>query len=534
MKDASLASFEGQLVAESESAEALPTEDIPFRVLLLGDWSGRANRRVVSPPEELKTWRPLLIDRDNLDQLMARLGVRLNVPLTEDGSQSLNITFNQLDDFHPDRLFDRLDIFESLRRLRGRLEHPQTFADAAAEVREWREFAGAGSETTPSDKIEPQKDVAAKKPLSDAGILDQILENSASRAPATKLSQPVEEASTEISELAKRAVKPYLTPDIEDDQEWMIGAVDARIAATMRSILHDSDFQALEAGWRGLDFLVSRLDTGTDLKIYLLDLSFAEFKNDLAVSDDVRSTALYKLLVEQTVGTAGGLPWAVIAGNYTFNLATDNQQLVERFAEIAQAAGAPLVAGATSHLLGCESLAATPDPDDWNLSLAPEIEEEWKRLTSTASADYIGFALPRFLLRLPYGKQTDPTEEFEFEELSSGDTAAERHESYLWGNPVFAVAHLLADGFTRNGWGFRPSDTLEIEGLPLHIYERQGETEIKPCAESLLTVRAATTIIEQGLMPLLSMKDSATVRLGMFQSISRRAPRARWGKSSLG
>jgi type VI secretion system protein ImpC len=185
-------------------------------------------------------------------------------------------------------------------------------------------------------------------------------------------------------------------------------------------------------------------------------------------------------------------------------------------------------------LLGCESLAATPDPDDWNLSLAAETEENWKRMTSTASARYIGFALPRFLLRLPYGKQTDPTEEFEFEEFSSGDDDAARHESYLWGNPVFAVAYLLAHGFTRNGWGFRPSDTLEIDGLPLHIYERQGETEIKPCAESLLTVRAATMIIERGLMPLLSMKDSDTVRLGMFQSISRRAPRARWSKSSLG
>ena len=533
MKDASLASFEGQLVADLESAEARSKEDLPFRVLLLGDWSGRANRRVVSSSEELKTWRPLLIDRDNLDQLVTRLGVRLNVSITQDGSQSLNITFNQLDDFHPDRLFDRLDIFESLRRLRGRLEHPKTFADAAAELRQWPEFAGGKSETAPSEKVEPEKDIAADKPVSDAGVLDQILESGTSRTPATKLSQPAEEVSPEISELAARAVRPYLTPDIEHDQEEMIGAVDARIAGTMRAILHDSDFQALEAAWRGLDFLVSRLNTGTDLKIYLLDISFAELKNDLAASDDVRSTALYKLLVEQTVGTVGGIPWTVIAGNYTFNLATADQQLVERISLIAQEAGAPFLAAATSDLLGCESLAATPDPDDWNMSLAPEIEEEWKRLTSAPSTNYVGFALPRFLLRLPYGIQTEPTEEFEFEEFGNGDDT-KRHEAYLWGNPSFAVVYLLAEGFTKDGWSFRPSDTLEIEGLPLHNYEAQGETEIKPCAESLLTVRAATKIIERGLMPLLSMKHTDAIRLGMFQSIRRDPLRGRWSKSNLG
>jgi type VI secretion system protein ImpC len=131
-------------------------------------------------------------------------------------------------------------------------------------------------------------------------------------------------------------------------------------------------------------------------------------------------------------------------------------------------------------------------------------------------------------LRLPYGKETDPTEEFDFEELSADDNISARHESYLWANPAFAVAYLLAKGFSKNGWEFRPSDALEIEGLPLHIFERNGESEIKPCAEALLTVRAAKEIIDSGFMPLLSMKDSDTIRLGMFQSIAGTRLRGRW------
>lgn len=527
MKNNSLANFEGELVANMRSDEARVIEGTPFRVLLLGDWSGRANRRVVSPPEELKTWRPLLITRDNLDQLIARFGARLNLPFA-DNSQSLSITFNRLDDFHPDRLFERLDLFTSLRRLRTKLEHPQTFAEAARELRQWPELATGRSEAAIPATVDTKGKVDTATPISEANVLDQILESSSASAPKTKLSRPAEVLSPEISKLAETAVKPYLRPDIDAEQEQLIAVIDGHIAGTMRAILSHPDFQALESAWRGLDFLISRVETGEDLKIYLLDISFAEFTADLRSADDVRSTALYKLLVEQTVGTAGGIPWAVLAGNYTFDLTTADQQVIDRFSVIAQEASAPFLAGATSHLLACESLVATPDPDDWKLALPPEIEQGWRHLTTAASAGYVGFVLPRFLLRLPYGKQTEPTEEFDFEEMTNGKSVLEEHERYLWANPMFAIVYLLATGFTDQGWNFRPSDYLNIENLPLHIYGQDGESQIKPCAETLLTVRAAEKIIERGLMPLLSMKNSDTIRLGMCQSIAGSSLLGRW------
>src|ERR1043166_7642628 len=93
METLSLTSFEGELIAEMTSVNTRPKEDFPFRILILGDWSGRTNRRTFSATEELKTWRPLLVDRDNLDHLIARLGVRLSIPITEDGTQTVAISF---------------------------------------------------------------------------------------------------------------------------------------------------------------------------------------------------------------------------------------------------------------------------------------------------------------------------------------------------------------------------------------------------------------------------------------------------------
>lgn len=530
MQSFTVTSSEGELVAQMGEVSPRPAENIPFRILLLGDWSGRANRHAFSPTAELRTLRPLLVDRDNLDQLIARLGVRLNIPITNDASQSVAISFARLDDFHPDSLFERLDIFESLRQLRAKLENPKTFEEAASEVRGWGATDPGESQTEEPQKLLPdQPGTTANVPESD--LLGQILAGGSPQTPASKLSQPQEKTSTEIARLADAAVRPYLMADIETDQEEMIAAVDLQIARTMSTILHHQDFHAAEAAWRALDFLVSRLDTGTDLKIYLLDTSFDEFNDDLASHDDIHTTALYHMLVEQTVGTVGGIPWAVVAGNYVFDLATTEHLLVERVSAIAREAGTPFVAGAAPSLLGCESLAATPDPHDWKIELAPEVERSWAQVTALVAASYIGFALPRFLLRLPYGKETDPTEKFALEEISESDDETRRHESYLWANPAFAAVYLLGKGFSQQGWDFRPGDDLEIESLPLHVYEVNGGSEIKPCAETLLTVRAAQRIIDRGLMPLLSMKDTDVVRLGMFQSIKGTALRGRWNSA---
>jgi type VI secretion system protein ImpC len=107
-----------------------------------------------------------------------------------------------------------------------------------------------------------------------------------------------------------------------------------------------------------------------------------------------------------------------------------------------------------------------------------------------------------------------------------------KHERYLWANPAFAVTYLLAQAFSQSGWDLRPGEVQEIDGLPLHIYQQHGETQIKPCAEVLMTVAAAERIIDRGPMPLITMKGTDTVRLGMFQSLASppTSLAGRWGR----
>ena len=137
-----------------------------------------------------------------------------------------------------------------------------------------------------------------------------------------------------------------------------------------------------------------------------------------------------------------------------------------------------------------------------------------------SSARFVGLALPRLLLRLPYGKETNAVDAFEFEELSTPP----RHEEYLWGSPALATALLLGEAFLADSWSLRPGSAQEISGLPFALVSEDGEKHAVPCAEALFTVRAMEAVTAKGLMPLLTMKGTDTVRLATFQSISEGHP----------
>ena len=66
-----------------------------------------------------------------------------------------------------------------------------------------------------------------------------------------------------------------------------------------------------------------------------------------------------------------------------------------------------------------------------------------------------------------------------------------------------------------------PAARPVLHSLPVHTWKEYGNVELKPCAEVLLTLKAAETMIGLGLMPLLSMKGSDRVRVGAFQSIAK-------------
>lgn len=491
------------LVASLEETRRVPAEETPFRMLVMGDFSGRTNRvsgKQAKSPTAFRSVKPIRVDRDSIDAVLNRLEVAIELPLLGDNAPSLGISFSELDDFHPDALYQRLEVFKAFKQTRQSLDSPSGLAAYIDQLR------GA---PLSEDSTEPEDDAVSQ---TTGGLLDQIIEQSQSTGQKPAAIPTKSKWGSFLNDI----VKPHLVAKADPRQEEMVDAVDAAVSEVMRKILHHEDFQAVEAAWRGLSFLVSRLETDSRLQLYVLDVTQEELAADLFGSENLRRTALYKLLVEQAIETAGGQPWAVVAGKYTFEKTTEHISLLGRMAKVVGAAGISFIAGAGDRFLCARTLAETPDPDQWHPRKDQEADDNWQSLRQMAEAQNVGLCLPRFLLRLPYGKNTDPIDSFTFEEVVSPPA----HADYLWGNPCLALLLLLGQSFSTEGWQKLPGSLLEIGSLPLHIYKEAGESHVQPCAETMLSQRAAENILDQGLMPLLSFLNRDMARLGRFQSIA--------------
>jgi len=495
------------LTADMTETTGQPTEETPFHILILGDFSGRANRQT-NNPDTLSSpdYHPIPLDFEHLDQLMARLNVQLILPALKEGGTKLSVTFQTLEDFHPDCLVQQGKALPALISLHQRLHNPSTFQDALAEMQTW------GLAPSPAAPPQESKPALSTAPPDDPGdVLARMLETNPSAPP----SEPVLGDEQSWQRFVEETVAPYLMPDTDPRQTERLNQVERAMSDLMRTLLHHPDFQHLEAIWQGLGWLTRRLELSTQLKLFVVDLSKAELAADLAQREDIRSSKLARVLIDQAGGTPGGQPWAVVAGNYTFDPTSEDSTLLGQLAKLAQQSGSPFLAQASSQFIGCPSLANTPDPEDWQeMDQVPQAA--WQSLRSRPEASSVGLALPRFLLRLPYGSETEPIETWTFEEMGNPPT----HEDYLWGNPIFACLELIGKAFTEAGWNGRPGLFLEVEGLPLHIFAHEGESRIQPCAEVLLTERTAEIILEKGLMPLLTLKDRDIIRLARFQSIA--------------
>lgn len=325
---------------ESSPQHERPDPETPFRILVLGDFSGREHRSITQPSR-----RPIAIDTDNLDSVINKLGVEVHLRVGDAQDTKMVVPIKGLDDFHPDHIAKNLAIFDMLRRMKQMLASPATFEAAAAQV---RALLGQGAPPAPAP-------TPAAAPSSNDALFQQLL-----GAPASNLPDGGKK-KVDVSSIMADAVRGHVVPDAPPEQAELRRILDEAVAIQMRAILNQKDFQALESAWRGVHFLVSRLELGDEMQLHILDMSKPEVLADLRN----QQSGLSKILVEQTINTPGADPWTVIVGNYTFSDSQEDVELLARISTLAAEAGAPFLAAAAPQLFGCSSLGESPDASQW-------------------------------------------------------------------------------------------------------------------------------------------------------------------------
>jgi type VI secretion system protein ImpB len=120
---------------EVETDGAQIERELPFVVGVMGDFSGNPT----APLRPFKERKFVQIDRDNFNDVMARIAPELNIrvdnKIADDGSEmAVQLKFKSMDDFEPGQIAEQVPALKKLLDTRNQLRDLITKVDRSAEL----------------------------------------------------------------------------------------------------------------------------------------------------------------------------------------------------------------------------------------------------------------------------------------------------------------------------------------------------------------------------------------------------------------
>lgn len=288
---------------------------------------------------------------------------------------------------------------------------------------------------------------------------------------------------------------------------WL-AEIDELLSEQMSAILHHPELQKLEASWRGLYYLVSRAETGANLRIRVLNVSQSELTRDLERAMEFDQSELFKKVYEEEYGTFGGNPYSCLMGDYEWGRSARDIGTLEKISNVAAAAHAPFLSAASPRMFDFESFTELNAPRDLAKTFESTDLAKWRGFRASEDSRYVTLVLPRILMRAPYGPESAPVEEFRFEERVTGKD----HGKYLWGNAAYALADRVLNAFSEYGWtaairGVEGGGL--VEGLPTHAFRSSEGDRVHKCpTEIAVPDRREKELSDQGFVTLCHCKGT--------------------------
>jgi type VI secretion system protein ImpC len=334
----------------------------------------------------------------------------------------------------------------------------------------------------------------------------------------------VQSAVRTLAEQALAGVK-LTSQDTVQNIQAIIAELDAKLSGQVNQILHHPDMQELEGAWRGLHHLVNNTETDQMLKIKVLNISKKDLGTTLrkfkGAAWDV--SPIFKKIYESEYGLLGGEPYGCLVGDYYFSHEPNDVELLGEMSKICASAHTPFISAASPKLFNMDSWQELTNPRDLAGIFSPPSYAAWRSLRDSEDSRYIGLALPRFLARRPYGAKSDPVDEFNFEEETSG--AGPRN--FTWANSAYAMAVNINRSFKEYGWCSRIRGVESggaVGNLPVHTFPTDdGGVDMTCPTEVGITDRREKELADSGFMPLLHRKNTDIAAFIGAQSLQKPA-----------
>lgn len=357
-----------------------------------------------------------------------------------------------------------------------------------------------------SSDASKEKSVVTVEQQGESDLLTRILDQG--RLARTEVQ--AQQAKDMIGEFVQEIMQGQLvvTKDMESAINARIAEIDRLVSAQLNEIMHAEAFQKLEGSWRGLNHLVMNSETGTMLKIRVFNCSKKDLLKDLERAAEFDQSALFKKVYEEEFGTFGGQPFGAMIGDYEFSNHPQDMALLEKISGVAAAANAPFIAAASPQLFGWDSYQDLTEVRDLAKIFDRTEFAKWRSFRESEDSRYVGLTLPRTLARLPYGKETVPTETFNFQE----DVTGRDHSRYLWSNAAYSFGTRLTESFAMYQWcaairGVEGGGL--VQGLPTHTFQTdEGDVALKCPTEISITDRREKEFSDLGFIPLVHCKNT--------------------------
>ena len=279
--------------------------------------------------------------------------------------------------------------------------------------------------------------------------------------------------------------------------------------------MHHESFQKLEGTWRGLNYLVMNTEAPAQLKLRVFNVSKRELFKDLDRAVEFDQSQIFKKMYENEFGTPGGEPYGALIGDYEITNHPEDLELLSKMSNVAAAAFCPFVTAPSPKLFGFDNWVEMAQPRDLEKIFDTIEYTKWKSFRESEDARFVTLTMPRTLARLPYGANTKPVEEFNYEEVelgADGKAMAVSHDQYCWMNAAYVMGTKLTDAFAKYGWctAIRGAEGGgKVEGLPAHIFTSDdGDADLKCPTEIGITDRREAELSKLGFLPLCHYKNT--------------------------
>lgn len=341
------------------------------------------------------------------------------------------------------------------------------------------------------------------------GFLEQVIS-------VTKQTEP-----EYAQDLVKNLIEQALTGTVCFDKnltrtvEKAISTIEQRISRQLNSIMHHEKFTKFEGSWRGLNYLVMNSETGSNLKIRVLNTTKRDLNKDLTKAVEFDQSQLFKKIYENEFGTPGGEPYSVLIGDYEWTHHPDDIETLRLISNVAAAAFAPFVSAAGAGMFGFNDWTDLTKPRDLAKVFDTTEYVKWRGFRETEDARFVSLVLPRVLARVPYGAATKQIEDFAYEEAphdSSGVARAMHHNEYCWMNAAYALGAKMTSAFSESGFcvTIRGAEGGgKVDNLPTHIFQSDdGDMDGKCPTEIGITDRREFELSNLGFLPLCHYKNT--------------------------